>query len=110
MTSTAWTAQQLERAADGRRAMALQVPRYNPRPAGVILTGSASDCVLAALREHPGMWLTHAQILGLTKRSTKSVCWALIFLKANGLVESTADDSRNARYQRYRAAKGAARP
>lgn len=107
MTSTAWMAQQLERVADGRRAMPLQQPRYNPRPAGVILAGSASDVVLVALRSRDGVWLTHAQILNLTSRSTKSVCWALIFLQSQGLVESTSDDSRNARYRRYRAVKEA---
>lgn len=106
MSSAAWMAQQLERVADGRMAMPLAVPRYNPRPAGVILAGSASDTVLAVLRGRPGLWLTHAQILGLTSRSTKSVCWALMFLQAQQLVESTPDDSRNSRYKRYRAAEG----
>lgn len=106
MTSAAWMAEQLQRAADGRRAMVLNVPRYNPRPAGVIREGSATDAVLSALQQRPGAWLTHAQILVLTQRGTKAICWALLYLKAQGLVESTADESRNARYQRYRLAKG----
>ena len=106
MSSAAWMAQQLQRAADGRQAMPLHSPRYNPRPPGVIRAGSATDVVLAAMQSHHGFWLTHAQILRLTQRSTKAVCWALIFLKARGLIESAPDDSRNARYQRYRAVKG----
>jgi hypothetical protein len=86
--------------------MALTVPRYNPRPAGVIREGSATDAVLSALQQRQGTWLTHAQILKLTQRSTKAVCWALLYLKAQGMVESAPDDSRNARYQRYRVSKG----
>lgn len=106
MTTAAWMAEQLQRAADGRRAMALTVPRYNPRPAGVIREGSATDAVLCTLRQRPGAWLTHAQILVLTQRGTKAICWALLYLKANGLVESAPDESRNARYQRYRLIMG----
>lgn len=109
MTSTAWMAQQLGRAADGRKAMPLAVPRYNPCPPGVIRSGSASDKVLAVLRARPGLWLTHAQILVLTSRSTKSVCWALMFLQAQQLVESTSDDSRHSRYRRYRVVQGGGR-
>ena len=105
MTSAAWMADQLQRAADGRRAMALTVARYNPRPAGVIREGSATDAVLAVMRQRSGAWLTHAQLLVLTQRSTKSICWALLYLKAQGMVEAAPDDSRNARYQRYRLAK-----
>lgn len=102
-SAASWMAQQLQSAADGRRAMHLEQPRYNPRPAGVILTGSATHAVLTSLRERNGMWLTHAQILVATCRSTKAVCWALLYLQAQGLVESTPDDSRNSRYRRYRA-------
>ena len=104
--SAAWMAEQLQRVADGRRAMALELPRYNPRPAGVIRDGSATDAVLAALRARPGQWLTHAQVMGVSLRGTKAVCWALLYLQAQGLVESTPDDSRNARYRRYRVCKG----
>ena len=103
MSSTSWMANQLQRAAESRRGLSLEVTRYNPRPAGVIREGSASDAVLVALRARPGQWMTHAGILGVTCRSTKAVCWALLYLQALGLVESTSDDSRNARYRRYRA-------
>lgn len=99
-------AQQLARAADNRKAMPLTVPRFNPYPAGVIQPGSASDVVLALLRGRSDVWMTHGQILVLTKRSTKAVCWALAYLQAQGLIESTLDDGRNARYRKYRAAKG----
>lgn len=105
MTTASWMADQLQRAADGRRAMPLEVARYNPRPAGVIREGSASHTTLAALQARPGQWLTHAQILHITGLGTKAACWALIYLTAQGHIESTPDDSRNARYRRYRAAK-----
>lgn len=104
--SAAWMADQLQRRADGRHALALEVPRYNPRPAGVIRDGSASDAVLSALRTRGGQWLTHAQVMAVSERGTKAVCWALLYLQAQGLIESTSDDSRNARYRRYRACKG----
>ena len=103
MSSAAWMAQQLQSAADVRHAMPLEKPRYNPRPAGVILHGSASHAVLTVLRERPGAWLTHAQLIVLTRRGTKAVCWALLYLRAQGLVESAPDDLRNSRYRRYRA-------
>lgn len=106
MSAARWTAQQLELAADGRRAMPLKNPRYNPCPAGVIRDGSATAAVLTAMRARPGLWLTHGQLLNLTNKSTKAVCWACLYLQAQGLIESTTDDSRNARYRRYRVAKG----
>lgn len=105
MTSAAWMAEQLQRAADGRRAMPLELPRFNPRPAGVIREGSASDITLAALKARPGVWLTHAQILRITGLGTKAACWALIYLHAQGHIEITSDDARNARYRRYRAVR-----
>lgn len=94
-----------QRSTDGRRDLPLQQPRYNPCPPGVIRKGSATDAVLSLLEGRPGAWLTHAQILVLTRRSTKSVCWACLYLKSRGLVESTPDDTRNPRYRRYRAVR-----
>lgn len=88
-----------------RNAMPLEVPRYSPtgfKP-GTIKVGSASCSVLAVLRK-TGAWMTHAQLLLATKRSTKSVCWALLYLQALGLIES-GTDTRNSRYKRYRAKK-----
>ena len=99
-----WMTAQLERVSDGRRAMPLQVPRYSPHNTGVIVKGSATDVVLTLLRERPLAWLTHAQLLMHTQRSTKAVCWACLYLTSRGLVESAPDASRNPRYRRYRLA------
>ncbi|GAB3359000.1 MULTISPECIES: hypothetical protein [Giesbergeria] len=85
--------------------MPLEVPRYSPTGSkpGTIKVGSASWAVLAVLRK-TGAWMTHAQLLLATQRSTKSVCWALLYLQALSLIESGADN-RNSRYKRYRAKK-----
>lgn len=99
-----WMTTQLERVADGRSAMRLQVPRHSPHNVGVIVKGSATDVVLTLLQERPLAWMTHAQIMVHTRRSTKSVCWACLYLTSRGLVESVPDASRNPRYRRYRLA------
>lgn len=83
----------------------LTVPRYNPRPAGVIRPGSATQAVLSLLQAHPGRWFTHFQIVQATDRTQKSVDWALLFLKGRGLIGTTSDDGRNSRYRRYAIAK-----
>jgi hypothetical protein len=99
--TTSWIAGQLTRMASARSS-APDIPRFNPRPMGVIRAGSASDAVLQALHKRRGAYFNHAQIVQLCDRTTKAVCWALIFLQELGFIEATADDSRNARYRRYR--------
>lgn len=74
--------------------------RFNPRPPGVIQRGSATDAVLAFLRES-GRFHTMAQIMWKTGRSHSAVSWALIRLRAWGLVRTIGDTSRNSRYLRY---------
>lgn len=82
-----------------------QQPRFNPHPAGEIWPGSATAAVRDFLRRrseiHPGGWITRHLIVDGTGRTGKSVDWALIFLRANKLVEAS-EDPRNARYLRYR--------
>lgn len=94
-----WTARQLS---GGRNIMGLANPRYNPCPPGVIRNGSSTSAVLAVLRQRQGVWLTHQQIMYLSGRPTKQVCWALLYLGMQEMIESTPDDYRNARYKRYR--------
>jgi hypothetical protein len=77
-------------------------PRFNPRPPGVIREGSATDRVLKMLRSSPS-WRTRAQISWATGLSHGALTWALIYLKAHGLIEHIGDPARNARYFRYRA-------
>jgi hypothetical protein len=100
--STAWMANQIARMA-AARPTAPDIPHYNPRPAGVIRPGSATDVVLALLCKRGPSYLTHSQIIAQTGRTTKAVSWALIYLKSQKHIEATSDDARNQRYQRYRA-------
>lgn len=98
-----WLANQIL-AASFRGGLNLEVPRYNPRPAGVIRDGSATQSVLAFLRNDPKLFHRHHQIVSGTGRTYKSVNWALLFLRSQGLVECVSDEQRNSRYLRYRAA------
>lgn len=75
--------------------------KFNPRPAGVIQPGSATEAVLAFLKTSPGL-KTEAQIVWATKRSHSAVSWALLRLRAWGMIEAIGDPSRNSRYLRYR--------
>lgn len=103
--SAAWMAGQLAAVGERQRQMGLglESPRYNPRPPGVIREGSATAAVLALVRARRGIFMTHAQIVATTGRSAKSVDWALLFLRSQGLVECVPDAARNSRYLRYRA-------
>jgi hypothetical protein len=100
--TTRWIADQLSRMG-AARAHAPSIPRYNPRPAGYIRPGCASEVVLAVLVRRTPVFLTFAQIMQQSKR-TKGACdFALSYLLTQGHIEFTSDDSRNPRYRRYRA-------
>jgi hypothetical protein len=101
--SLTWVAEQIS--SIKAKGLGLEVPRYNPRPAGVIRDGSATQQVLGLLAAHRGQYFTHHQILVQTKRTQKSVCWALIYLKSLSLIDCAPDDGRNSRYLRYCAPK-----
>ena len=98
-----WVARQLDVAASAQRGLGLQVPRFNPRPAGVMQAGGAAKDVLAFLQSHPDRFFTFSQIRLGTGRTDKSIDWACIFLRTQGHVECYRDDGRNSRYLRYRA-------
>lgn len=90
-------------------AAALQCPKFNPKPPGVILEGSATGAVLRVLNAHPGRFFTCGELMTLTGRSHSATSWALIRLhKVLGIVE-TAPDPRQDNYRRYRLKQGAAR-
>lgn len=82
-------------------ASAADPPTYNPRPAGVIQQGSATEAVLLFLQANPDRSYWHRAIQQATGRTAKSVDWALLYLRALDLVEALPDE-RNARYLRYR--------
>lgn len=100
MSSAQWMAAQL--AAMGRQqGLGLTVPRYNPRPPGVIHEGSATFAVLAWLRANPSRWFSHYELQRSTKRTKNSIDFALAYLRAQELVVVAADSGRNPRYLRY---------
>ena len=74
--------------------------RYNPRPAGVIRRGSATHLVLQVLANRQSQWLTRERLVWHTRCTRKSVDWALIYLRARGLVDMTTDLVNG--QQRYR--------
>lgn len=100
--STEWVAHQLARMARAR-PHALSVPRYNPRPAGVIRPGSPTEVVLAVLCRRTPVFLTFAQVMHQSRCTKAAIDHALRYLHAQGHIEFTADDGRNSRYRRYRA-------
>lgn len=104
--SASWMTGQLLRMADGRQAMKLTEPRYNPRPAGVIREGSASHAILAYMHTRPARFVSNAELIHGTGRTHAAVSWALVYLRSLGVIEAVADEARNPRYNRYRLVKG----
>ena len=99
--SIAWVASQIQ-------AMKVDPPnlvRFNPKPPGVIQPGSATDAVLAILREHRGRFFTAGELIEATGRSHAATSWALMYLRAQGLIEAVEDSARNPRFLRYRIVK-----
>lgn len=99
--TTRWISEQLQRMG-AARATAPQIPRYNPRTAGLIRPGCASEIVLAVLVYRSPVFLTFAQIQCHLGFSRSAITFALAYLERMGHIESTSDDGRNPRYRRYR--------
>lgn len=102
MSGAGWMAGQLISMADGRAAMPLELPRYNPRPAGVIRDGSASHVILAYLATRPARLVSCAELITGTGRTHAAVSWALVYLRSIGSIEAYEDGARNPRYLKYR--------
>jgi len=78
----------------------------NPWPVGQVKPGCTSEAVLVWLLGRPDRgWWTQGQIINGTARSKRAVDWALIYLRSTGRIEASVDDSRSARYLRYRAVR-----
>ncbi len=60
----------------------------NPRPAGVIRPGSGTDVLLRFLRQAPGRWFFHAELVLALGRSKGEIDWALQYLVRECQVES----------------------
>jgi hypothetical protein len=80
----------------------LVVQKYNPKPAGVIRHGSTTHELLEHLQKAPARYFTHADLMYRLNCTRRALSWALIYLRSLGLVESFSDETRNARYLRYR--------
>lgn len=83
----------------------LQANHYNPRPAGQIHAGSATEKVLHFFRERPGRWFSRYQVIHATRLSNTSAHNALTFLVATEHLQTAPDGMRHPRYLRYRFAE-----
>lgn len=61
--------------------------RNNPRPQGVIRPGSGTDVLLRFLRQAPGRWFFHFELMLALGRSKGELDWALGYLVRKGVVE-----------------------
>ena len=102
-------------AAAANQAKGEERKRFNPVPAGVPRTGSASDSVLVYLKNVSGfrtksqiiLWVNRARAKsGMEALSGKAIDWALLFLRHHKLIDAVGDYRRNSRYLRYRALGG----
>lgn len=106
MSESWWLAHQLLALGEQRERVEVSPPPFNPRPAGVIRDGSATETVLEWMRTRdPAAWWTRGQIMAGTRRTEKSVNWALLYLRSEGYIECIPDGSRNPQYLRYRATR-----
>lgn len=80
-----WTTRMLlASTADAKRV------RYNPRPAGQVQSGSATAEVLRILQTHCNRRWRRSQLIAITGRSESAVDWALLYLRAQNLIEGEA--------------------
>jgi hypothetical protein len=96
--SVDWMAHQLAARPGGMR---LEIPRYNPRPPGVMREDGTAKAIYEMLQRFPGRYFTFGEVMvriGCTKRAAD---WGLRFLKAQQLIDCSTDEGRNARYLRY---------
>jgi hypothetical protein len=97
MDAAQWMVNQLM----GMAGLPAPPKRYNPRPRGKIHEGSGSDLALEFLKAHPTRCFQFHEIVAATGKSTKAVGFGLIYLAAQGLIESYPHP-RNARYYVYK--------
>lgn len=79
-----------------------KAPQRPPKTFPELRATSASSQVLVFLR-NAGGYHRCCEILAGTGRSHSAVSWALLYLRARGLVERVPDAARNSRYLRYKA-------
>jgi len=104
MNGVDWMARRIMAAANAE--MQNPGPRFNPKPPGVCLPGSATEAVIAFLNKHPTVFFSRDQIIAGTGRTCKAVDWALLFLRTQHKVfVKNAMPPSNTRHLRYRLAK-----
>jgi len=64
----------------GRPAAGRGQRRSNPRPQGVIRPGNGTDVLLRFLRQAPGRWFFHSELVLTLGRSKGEIDWALLYL------------------------------
>lgn len=67
--SLAWVAEQIRAVREASGELGPNLIRFNPNPPGMVRPGSATDAVLAHLREHSGRFFTEAEITQAIGRS-----------------------------------------
>lgn len=75
--------------------------RFNPRPAGKMISGSATVRVLAVLREIYPAALPHHELMRRANAERGGVAWAICFLRRKDMIE-TFTHPGHSRYMRYR--------
>lgn len=75
--------------------------RFNPRPPGKMISGSATVRVLKVLREVYPATLPHGELMKRAAAERGGVAWALHFLKVHNLIDVLTQPGHS-RYQRYR--------
>lgn len=100
-----WLAAQLLKSNPG--SLRLEVPRYNPRPPGVMREGGAAQAIYQMLQRFPGRYFTHGEVMARTGCTKRATDWGLRFLKSQNLIAFSSDEGRNSRYLRYAFIKGA---
>lgn len=88
-----------------RAGAPLKRVRYNPRPAGQVQVGSATDDVLQLMRANPKRWWRRAQLLIITGRTESALDWALLYLRQQGHIDAEPVSVSNPRTLRYRLAE-----
>jgi DNA-binding transcriptional ArsR family regulator len=102
-----WLKRALLMDAQGLHREPVRGPGFNPKPPGVMQEDGTSLVLLRILQDHPAAWFTAGELQRRSKRSRQAVSWALLYLRAHGLVSTAEDTSRNPRYLRYRLKAGA---
>ena len=101
-SAMSWIVAQQQRFATERAAREAQSkPQFNPRPAGQLVDGSASDVVFRFLQKHRGVSFRYAELLKHTGCTPSALIWACSYLAKQGLITALPDAMSGRRRFRY---------